>query len=361
MAAYPGPGGTAEIAEAPAGDAASAVEEASPAEAAVSSRRGRPQMVAATIYLLAACTLLAIQLLVGDRTWWGALGLALPGCLLLPPGLLLLMLAVRRGPAWWVTAAALLVAAGPLMGAQLHVPRSASGARLRVLTWNLREGAPNLDRSLALIRREAPDLVVLTEARGFGPGRRVRRRLSNWFAGWSRIGVGDLFLASRHPLIESDYKALPDPASGSQKARLKVQSPLGPLHVVGAHLPARVSHRLLRGPLRELPARATRAASLRRREIVDLRNWTAHLQGSMILAGDFNLQPLGPPYASVRGPLLDAFQQAGLGAGATYPAALPLVRIDYILHTRDLRALTCRTGPAAGSDHLPVIADLVRR
>jgi endonuclease/exonuclease/phosphatase family metal-dependent hydrolase len=36
----------------------------------------------------------------------------------------------------------------------------------------------------------------------------------------------------------------------------------------------------------------------------------------------------------------------------------PLVRIDYVWHTPDLRALRCQTGPDGGSDHLPLQAEL---
>jgi endonuclease/exonuclease/phosphatase (EEP) superfamily protein YafD len=40
---------------------------------------------------------------------------------------------------------------------------------------------------------------------------------------------------------------------------------------------------------------------------------------------------------------------------------LPLVRIDYVFHSADLRAISARVGPSTGSEHLPVVADLVFR
>jgi vancomycin resistance protein VanJ len=38
---------------------------------------------------------------------------------------------------------------------------------------------------------------------------------------------------------------------------------------------------------------------------------------------------------------------------------VPLVRIDYVWYTDDFRATRAWVGPDAGSDHLPVLAELV--
>ena len=52
--------------------------------------------------------------------------------------------------------------------------------------------------------------------------------------------------------------------------------------------------------------------------------------------------------------------------GLTFPARVArwdrfpaMVRIDYIWHTPDLRATRSWIGPAAGSDHLPLFAELI--
>jgi endonuclease/exonuclease/phosphatase family metal-dependent hydrolase len=94
-----------------------------------------------------------------------------------------------------------------------------------------------------------------------------------------------------------------------------------------------------------------------------------------VLVGDFNLTPRHAVYALLRrGGLLDAFEGAGRGRGATlprrmghstrvklrpgWPALFPFARVDYIWHTPDLAALDCWVGADAGSDHLPVLAQL---
>jgi endonuclease/exonuclease/phosphatase (EEP) superfamily protein YafD len=86
-----------------------------------------------------------------------------------------------------------------------------------------------------------------------------------------------------------------------------------------------------------------------------------------LLVGDFNKTPFSLLYQRLRRHgLLDAFQEVGCGFGFTFPVfgrflrlpLPPLVRIDYIWHTPDLRAIRCRTGPDGGSDHLPLRAEL---
>lgn len=87
--------------------------------------------------------------------------------------------------------------------------------------------------------------------------------------------------------------------------------------------------------------------------------------GPTLLVGDFNLTDRHPLYRSKSAAgLVDAFQAAGSGRGYTFPArlgplpCLPLLRLDYIWHTRHLRATACWIGEAAGSDHRPVLARL---
>ncbi|MDY7100539.1 MAG: endonuclease/exonuclease/phosphatase family protein [Actinomycetota bacterium] len=85
----------------------------------------------------------------------------------------------------------------------------------------------------------------------------------------------------------------------------------------------------------------------------------------VVLAGDFNatLQ-----HAPLRG-LLDAdfreaYREAGRGLGATWPVGLvplvgPLIRIDHVFVTPGLGVADIGLGSGHGSDHRPVVVDLV--
>ena len=72
-------------------------------------------------------------------------------------------------------------------------------------------------------------------------------------------------------------------------------------------------------------------------------------------------------YASLASQMGDSFREAGIGLGTTWPAFQvvgmnpglpPLIRIDYIWHSRGFQAVNAEVGPYLGSDHLPVTATL---
>ena len=86
-----------------------------------------------------------------------------------------------------------------------------------------------------------------------------------------------------------------------------------------------------------------------------------------IVAGDFNMTDQAAMYDSLIALMHDAFRDAGIGMGPTWPIPVsgkfpaiitPLFRIDYILHSADFRAGHAERGPVLGSDHLPVYATL---
>ena len=88
-------------------------------------------------------------------------------------------------------------------------------------------------------------------------------------------------------------------------------------------------------------------------------------RGPIILMGDFNLTDQTRHYSQITRTLTDVYREAGWGLGHTFPAGgfyprvpLPLIRIDYIFHSRELAGLEARTGDSVGSDHIPVIARL---
>lgn len=87
-----------------------------------------------------------------------------------------------------------------------------------------------------------------------------------------------------------------------------------------------------------------------------------------IVAGDFNTSDNTLMYDEMAAFMRDSFRETSAGLGATWPASVgddplppfipPMLRIDYVWHSADLRALATATGPDIGSDHLPVIATL---
>ncbi|MBZ0300947.1 MAG: endonuclease/exonuclease/phosphatase, partial [Anaerolineae bacterium] len=73
-------------------------------------------------------------------------------------------------------------------------------------------------------------------------------------------------------------------------------------------------------------------------------------------------------YGELAAAMGDSFRETSAGLGTTWPAARgdddipalipPVLRLDYIWHSRQLRTLSTEIGPDLGSDHLPVVAVL---
>lgn len=76
-----------------------------------------------------------------------------------------------------------------------------------------------------------------------------------------------------------------------------------------------------------------------------------------IIAGDFNMPPRGVVYRRIAGQYRNAFS-AGNGFGYTYRSSLPVLRIDHIFLSPDLRPVRCRTIGTRVSDHRPVVAEV---
>ncbi|GAB3404429.1 endonuclease/exonuclease/phosphatase family protein [Flindersiella endophytica] len=82
-----------------------------------------------------------------------------------------------------------------------------------------------------------------------------------------------------------------------------------------------------------------------------------------ILVGDLNAVPEAPEIKTLTQELDDAWVEIGDGDGLTHPSEAPTHRIDYVLGTGDLKAVSAKVSSVdpAGSDHLPVVASYVLR
>lgn len=82
---------------------------------------------------------------------------------------------------------------------------------------------------------------------------------------------------------------------------------------------------------------------------------------SVALVGDLNATPETPEVEALVEDLVDAWEEAGLGDGYTYPIEDPNRRIDYVMTSEDVvaRFAAVVTSDPIASDHLPVYADLL--
>lgn len=257
------------------------------------------------------------------------------------PVLVVLLLAVLPGIQWfnWQPPA---------------VPAAAWPGDVRVVTYNLHQGvdafgAVALEEQARVLEASGADVIVLQEVtRGWLIDGGVD--MLAWLS--ERLGMpavfgptlGDIWgnaVLTRLPVAAAEEGRFPLRESGIGRGYLLVtlDTAAGPLHVIATHL----TH--------EEPFTASRQA-----EVQDLvRAWAGRPR--TLIVGDLNAEPETPEItALLRAGFLDSWAEQGSGDGFTFPSTGPDRRIDYILHTPDLRVGEVGLLQSLASDHLPVAA-----
>lgn len=90
----------------------------------------------------------------------------------------------------------------------------------------------------------------------------------------------------------------------------------------------------------------------------ELKPLVEESQVPLIIAGDFNDTPASYIYQQATDLLSDPYVEQGRGFGTTYHGPYPAFRIDYILHSHDLEALSYKRIPSPISDHYPIVVTL---
>jgi vancomycin resistance protein VanJ len=211
------------------------------------------------------------------------------------------------------------------------------GGDLRVVTHNLRVVNPDLRSSAAALLRVRPDLLALQEVNPAGRPAlaAVLDPVLRYHALHGRSG-----LWSRYPIRDQRWITL---GPGQRSVlRVVVAAPSGPLAVWVAHPP-----RLRLGVAQPRDAELERLG----------RAVAADPVPRLLLVGDLNTASTDRALRPVERRLRSAQVDAGSGLGFTWPAPLPVLRIDHVFY-RGLDAVDARVLGRTGSDHRPVFADL---
>ncbi len=238
----------------------------------------------------------------------------------------------------WIGPRGLVAAAPPQASAQ--------GQRLRVMSANLLMVNRDTTGISAEIARAAPDLLLVQElspawqARFEEPDMMAALPHRGAVARTDSFGIG---IYSRSPLTVELFELSELPA-------IRADVPLGParLRVFNFHtLPPRTATYLpiwndMMGRIVEL-VRAER--------------------GPLLVGGDLNLTPHHAWFQRLLASgLRGAHEEAGRALATTWPNGLmpfPPLRLDHFLLSPQLRVLGVSEGEGRGSDHQPVVADLL--
>ena len=263
------------------------------------------------------------------------------------------------------TAVALVLLLGlRTAGIQGAMPTPPGGATLKVVSANLLFTNRNSAGLLAFVAEKDPDVIALQE---FGPG--ISEALSvallpkypYVFAtpepNPSGIALYSKFPCDLTPLDKLDARALAG-ASSFPRVINRYQLTVGgkPVVLYNVH------------PYPPAGARGQEERNAQLRLVADL---VAKERGPVVVAGDLNATPWCPYYADfIRASGLQSGRN-GRGPIPTWPArgivpGLPWalrdfvrIPIDYVFCSPGLVFRSFERGPAIGSDHLPVYAEIV--
>jgi vancomycin resistance protein VanJ len=273
----------------------------------------------------------------GDRTWWGtALIYSGRWPWLLPVAVLALSALAWHRQALVPIALAALVVMGPVMGGRLSTaPLWHAKAPLRILTFNV-EGGPVVSLRLKeLLEATKPDIAGFEEC-----GLPMQAALLE-LQGWAAVDTGSTCFLSRYPLrrppdrmAAADFRAA---GGAAVVARYEVSDPVNAPRLIDAN-----------NILRDTESRV-------------VRRWIDSTTPPRIVLGDFNLPVESVIWRRYWDDLSDAFDAAGNGWGFTKLNGWIEVRIDHVLVDDQLKVVGAHVGDDWGSDHLPFIAEIVRR
>ncbi|MCB0114731.1 MAG: endonuclease/exonuclease/phosphatase family protein [Caldilineaceae bacterium] len=315
---------------------------------------------------------LALWRLVGDANGWLALANAWAFWLLLkgiPLGTVALWRRSRALAVLWAVGAGTMFVQryGPLLR-RIFAPTPAqpiAGDKLRVVSSNLLNEARNLDETAQAILALDADVVLFQECiqshcEQLEPSLREAYPHRAWVPYLpSNMGLG---VVSRIPFAVTGIWQ--DIGLEPYALRLAMALPNGPLDVYCIHFIS-PNHQIRRfGPTRLLRTREQQIRTV-------LQEIQRHPRPA-IVAGDWNSTEGADSYRRTAAQLVDGWIEGGVGAGWTWQRLLfgqdvpPLLRLDYLFHTgrsrsRPVQVTKMRSvvDPQVGSDHCPIVADLI--
>lgn len=228
------------------------------------------------------------------------------------------------------------------------VKAAREAAPLRVFYANVGKENRNYQGLFEEVRRAAPDVLVLTEF------------TEAWHNAFNHADLlvdfpNHIHLAKYNPAATGVYSRYPlshdDRVYQAKRVvvRTRVEYGVG-LDIYAIHAP-----RPVRSPLHKYDEFWSLLRSELQPQVVD---------GPMLLVGDFNATPYSLIYRSLTAGarLRDCHVLTGRGAATTWPNGtrwMPPIRIDHALVSPSVYCATASEGIGAGSDHKPLILDLV--
>ncbi len=274
---------------------------------------------------LCAISVAATLVLLATGRWWWAVG-----------GLLTAV----------VTGSAIAPFALSSLSGAAYVASDDGGGRLRLMLANVLGSNHRYQQFLDLIEDSNPDVLVLQEvnASWMSALQGLRDSYPYMISGPREDNFG-IAVFSRLPLAEAAVHTLGEAGLPSLSMRVDVG---------GAELTLIATH-----PTPPIPARRFH---LRNDQLARLGELIDSSARPLVLVGDLNMTMWSPWYRRLTVTRRLFNSRRGFGVQGSWPACLPeflRLPIDHCLLSEGLSAAGCSLGPDIGSDHLPLLVDLI--
>lgn len=299
----------------------------------------------------------------GDSWWPGTVLLYGPRWPTALPLLILVPLACLYSRKSWLPCfVAIVILVLPITG--INIPFSnwmtsvpVENTSLRVVSFNAEMGKFKMEDWNTFLKQTNPDIVVCQE----WPNGSVRP--DEWQQGWHmQEHLGNLLVASRWPIARTDVLRENELRIRGFVGWYELNTPLGSVSLANVHLPTSRGEGEFEEALHGKWHKLFDLDLLSERRLYAskyVRDWLSKFTGPMIVVGDFNLPSDSSIYRSEWNHFHNAFAQAGWGWGYTKWTRWYGIRIDHILFENGWVATKSWVGKDVGSDHLPLVADLV--
>lgn len=241
----------------------------------------------------------------------------------------------------------LTILLGPLMGFHWSLLSTPGKDTLTLVSLNADSWHTDLKKVASMIRAEGPDLIALQEIWSAEHLKIFQDAFPDYqFAGptgGSNFGGGN-FLGVR---TGADFTIASHEAT-YEAAGAILHYKKRPFLVLSIHSPR--SHSFGPHGLRETIREQTEQA----RAILNLID---KAKIPSIIIGDFNSPPTGPSQKLLKARFHSAFDETGRGFGHTFPARIPLIRIEHAWGSSEIKFYETREVDL-GSDHLGLVVKL---
>lgn len=217
------------------------------------------------------------------------------------------------------------------------------GQKIRVLQTNVDKYDNDYPKVISLVREEKPDIAVFLEVGKTGAKKlEVLKDILPYSIAHQDVDVDGTAIYSKLPLKNTSIKSL----GGGRKSVLADVTIQGKaISIIAAH-----------------PSQATGKPYFeeRNKQLAAIADYVAKVKNPLVV-GDFNVTMWSPYYKRFVSTTKLRNARRGFGILPTWPTDYPVlsIPIDHCFVRENLKVLKIRPGRSVGSDHLPLITDLL--